>query len=198
MNNELRSAQTAGATIDADGVQWNDRSMREMIIHLEHEHHQILRGIIFHSAMLLHDAGSLGSAEALARVRHAFREFSDMLILHIEREEHLFFPLLLSLESARERGKGSPGAAGEVRDSVAGYVAEHGAIHSSLLRLSAESAALGPLVHPAIGGLRKNMAVLERHVREYLEFENHVVFPRAVALEGDLQRSPGTLSPARE
>ncbi len=194
--NGIRATLSAEPALDPPtGIEWGDRSMRQMVTHLEHEHHQILRGIIFHSAMLLHDAGSLDSAEGIARVRHAFRELSDTLILHIEKEEHLFFPMLVALESARERGKPSPSAAGGVRGNVAAYVAEHGVIYSSLARLCAESASLAPATYRAISGLQDSLTMLERRGREYLDFENHVVFPRAVALEDDLQRSPGPLSP---
>lgn len=191
LRSQLEKAREKGST-----TEWQGRSLRDMVTYLEHEHHQILRNIIFHSAMLLNEAASLDGAGPATTMRSAFRHLCDELIMHIEKEEHFFFPMLLSIELARETGLPSPVAVSEIQKNVATYVLQHAAISNRLSQLRAESAALEQIDSLIVRGLLDNLEALERHLHEYLNLENYVVFPRAIALEDDLQRAPRALAAA--
>ncbi len=182
------------AESDDSGTNWQDRSMRDLVTLLEHEHHQLLRSIVFHSAMLFNEAVTAHGAECTAAMRRTFRQLSSELIMHIEKEEHMFFPLLLSLDDAWSKGEPSPTAADEVRKSASAFMLQHAAISSKLSQLLEESAAIQPIGSDICRRLLSDLSVLERQVHEYLNLENYVVFPRAVALEDDLQGSSPALT----
>lgn len=183
---------------DALAVDWQQRSIRDLITQLEHEHHQLLRSIVFHAAMLFTEAVNAHGAECTAAMRRKFRELSGELILHIEKEEHFFFPLLTSLDDARARHEFSPAPGGEVRRSVESFVLQHAAISSQLAALLQESAAIAPIQSEVCHRLLGDLAALQRQIHEYINLENYVVFPRAIALEDDLQTRPPALTAALE
>jgi len=186
LRERLEQAETDDLRID-----WQGTSMRDLVTHLEHEHHQLLRSIVFHAAVVLNSAAT-ADADCTEPMRRTFRQLSSDLILHIEKEEHIFFPLLLSLDEARAKGLRSPAAPGEVRRNIDGFVRQHEAIGGALAQLRRDSAAVEPAGNEICRQLLRDLDVLERQVHEYLNLENYVVFPRAIALEDDLR----TASPA--
>lgn len=191
-------AGSAPALERAACSEWRNRSLRDMITRLEHEHHQILRSIIFHSAMLLHDAAAIDPGGATESMRSAFREFSDELIMHIEKEEHLLFPALLALEAASQRGGSSLLEPGEIHRNIDSYALQHAMIGRRLTELREESAGLERTKGEIALRLLDNLDALESHVHACLNLENDVLFPRAIALEDGLKRTPPTLSAERK
>ncbi|HKB78739.1 MAG TPA: DUF542 domain-containing protein, partial [Thermoanaerobaculia bacterium] len=168
------------------GTAWDERSMRDLVTHLEHEHHQLLRSIIFHSAMLFDDVASVYGTECVQTMRRLFRELSKLLILHVEKEEHTLFPLLLSLEDAWLESDPSLAPDSHLHPAIARLVIEHASIAAKLAELRGAGISIEESPAEACRRLRDSLVELERHVHESLNLENYVVFPRALALEDDV------------
>jgi len=173
---------------------WEDRGLRDVITHLEHEHHQLLRSIMFHSAMLFDAALAAKTSDCIAAMRRTFRELSSQLIVHIEKEEHLFFPLLLSLEEAWLEGRRAPVRRSDMRSMVSGFVRDHASIAAKLAQLHEQAAPVEGMSDDVCKRLRANLAELRHHLHQDLNLENYVVFPRAIALEDGVHGSPPPLT----
>lgn len=177
------------------GPNWPDRSLADLIAHLEIEHHATTRDRIGHSAVLVAEACQ--NDARLPAMRADLRRLNELLIMHIEREELLIFPAILALESAWTRGQPPPGTEGGMRKLTARAVLEHFDIVRRLRELRSARLAFGHDAPSATLRLFAAMAELERHLHESINLENYVAFPRAIALEDALYSPSPAFAPAR-
>jgi len=165
------------------GVNWQEGSLRTLVSYLESEHHAITRGVLFRIGLLFTEACAAGDVR-LTAMRESFRRFTETLVGHMEREELMVFPAILALEESWIRGEPPPARLeGGIRAVVSKLVLEHYEISRQLCALRDAREAVVDTEEAAFARLFGELEALERHLHEYMNLENYVAFPRALALE---------------
>lgn len=169
------------------GPNWPDRPLTELIAHLEKEHHTVGRDLIAHTAILFAEVCRGGCDERLTAMRDAFVRLSKILLDHIDGEEVIFFPVLLAFEEAWTTGAPPPGViTGGIRRLISKMMIEHFEISRQLRALREMRSAVADAPRGPLLTLLQCLGELERHLHEYINLENYVAFPRALALEDAL------------
>jgi regulator of cell morphogenesis and NO signaling len=166
---------------------WSDAPLASVITYLEGEHHAVTRGGLFRIGVLFTEACRTDS-DGLAAMRAEFRHLAEVLVQHMEREELTLFPAIVSLEEAWTRGE-APAARfeGGLRSITDKLVLEHRDIARRLAALRDLREAIGEEQRAPFARLFAEIEQIERHIHEYMNLENYVVFPRAIALEDALK-----------
>lgn len=188
---DVRSAMQRVIETDP-GPKWIDQPLRDLIGHLDREHHQLLRSSVFQTAVLLDDALNRHGERCAGALRHNFRTFSEELLQHIELEEVSLFPIAASLEETWNKGEPFLANKYDVRRLIGELTIQHGLIIERLNAALANVPAMETVPDETCRSIVKNMRSIERHIHAYLSLENAVVFPRIVAL---LEQPPAKFPP---
>jgi len=125
----------------------------------------------------------------LAGIQLAFEELSSELLSHMSKEEHLLFPYIAALAAASKAGAQLPPSPfGTILNPIRVMEEDHreAGDHMSRIRLWSQS------YHPPADACRTYrlcydaLAQFEADLHQHVHLENHVLFPRAVALESAL------------
>lgn len=165
---------------------WADRSQRELIAYLRHQHREVSLESLAHSAVVfeLVAEGMLLDDDLLDPLRQAFQKFVNDLTPHIEREEHILFPIIEAMEEAWTRGAPPPPRfEGGLRAVVGKIAFEHESLNESLRQFRSGRALLACIDDRGCRTLSHQLERLERHLHESMNLESFVLFPRAIALE---------------
>jgi regulator of cell morphogenesis and NO signaling len=124
----------------------------------------------------------------LHEMRAMFRAVADELGPHMLKEEQVLFPYIKRLERAAAAGEAPPAPFFvTVRNPIGRMRIEHDSAGAMLATLRA----LGDGYHPPEGAcmtfraLYEALDELERDLHQHIHLENNVLFPKAVALEGE-------------
>jgi regulator of cell morphogenesis and NO signaling len=165
---------------DDPGPNWARGPMGQLLTHLAEQDHDLLRNRLFAIARRLEDARRRHGEEFVGPLLRRFREFTDAVLLHIEREEVGLFPCV-----AESWAKGAaPATDGRrVRAAVTELATDHGEIirrlaEVNIARRGIETTSSDPECHAIMRGI----ADIEIDLHEHLNLENEIMFPRAVAL----------------
>ncbi len=160
---------------------WNDRSLRDLIRHLDAQHHRFVRDVLARLSFRLADL----DAEELRPVRVAIARVAELVLPHLHREETDVFPAIAALEDAWQTGSPRPLLENELRREIWRLEDEHLAIAVRLrevreLRLKLEWIDdLPPRCREAL----ESVAAFEANLHEYVFLENAILFPRAMAMD---------------
>ena len=174
---ELDQASRAGA---ADARNWQDAPLSELLIHLQSRHHEQLYEELPRLARMMttvlarHGHRLPGTLPLLADV---FERLQEGLLRHIGREDAVLFPAILALEE----GSSQPA---NIHLSIAALEQEHALAGEALdlLRSLTEGYQPPEDACPTFRGLYFGMAELEKDTRVHVHLENHILFPRVLAL----------------
>jgi len=187
------------------GPNWLDRPLRELIDHLDREHHQLLRNSVFQTAVLLDEALGRHGDACVGPLRHDFRLFSEQLLQHIEHEEVSLFPIAVALDEAWSKGEPLLADMAKVRLLVGDLVLQEATLAQRLDAVVTRRAAIEEKDDVECKRILKNIDSIIVHVHAYLNLENQIVFPRVLALseqEGehesrhDRRRTPTSGAPS--
>jgi len=180
---QLRLAQagTPGPT----GRDWDRSSATELVSHILDVHHAYLKEELPRLEKLMRRVYEKHGPEhpELLKVQDVFFSLKDELELHVQKEEIMLFPYIVSLESPAATARHCP--FGSVENPIRVMTAEHHAATEALISLRAhtsdytapETACLGFKL--LLQGLQELEADLTRHI----ELENEALFPKALLLE---------------
>ena len=125
----------------------------------------------------------------LAGIQLAFEELASELLSHMSKEEHLLFPYITALAVAARTGASLPPSPfGTILNPIRVMEADHreAGDHVSRIRLLSQS------YTPPADACRtyrlcyEALAQFEADLHQHVHLENHVLFPRAMALESAL------------
>jgi len=112
-------------------------------------------------------------------------------VIHIEREQLVVFPAIVALEEAWEKRIAPPPRfEGGMRPVTSRLVLEHFGMARELRALREARAAVPELDQPRFTPIVRRLDSLGRHINRCINLENHVIFPRAVALEDAMHDNP--------
>lgn len=183
---------TAAQTQDALLPDANAMAIDELARYIVATHHvftrQILPPIATHFAAVVRAHGE--RHPELPAQQEAFAALHAELDLHLQKEERVLFPYIEAMVRAEQAGQPRPMAGfGTVNAPIAAMISEHEAAGAILDGLHAETNGFQP---PADACntyrlLFKELGDLEQDLHRHIALENHLLFPKASALEARLQ-----------
>ena len=165
-------------------------SLTELADHIEATHHQYLREELPSLHALIRKVAVVhGQAEPrLAQVEGVFSAFIEEIFGHMFKEERILFPLIRRMESA---GDSAASHCGSIANPIRVMEAEHDSAGDALGAMRNLTDGFSP---PAFAcesyrALLARLTALETDMHQHIHKENNVLFPRAQALESELQQA---------
>lgn len=176
---ELRAAQAA----PADGGDWRERPLRDLITHIQARYHEPLREELPRLEAMMNKVVSRHGqrlAETLLPLQATFDELKRELLDHMAKEDAVLFPAVAAIES----GQPSSLPAVALEQPIEVMEAEHESAGAALARMRALTSGYAPPegACPTFRGLYYGLSELEREMHQHVHLENHVLFPRAAHL----------------
>lgn len=177
----LASLQAQQGHAPEDEVRWESAPLKDLIAHILAAHHEHLRSHLpTLKALTVKVARVHGEAHPeLLALRDLFVRFAADMLAHMDKEEGVLFPLCLALAAGEQPTWGPPLSA-----PVACMEAEHEEAGRDLLAMRRLSNGY-QVPEQACGSWRAlwhGLADLEANTFRHVHLENHVLFPRALAL----------------
>jgi regulator of cell morphogenesis and NO signaling len=189
---ELNVAAAARSASLQSAKDWNDRPLPEVIDHIVDGHHAYTRAAIARLGPLIEKVGGRHGAghPELARVATAFFELAAEIGPHMAREEIVLFPYIRALASPGGRPATPPFQT--VRNPVRMMMMQHDRAAELLAEIRGASRNFAT---PADGcgsyaALYAGLRELRLDLLTHVSLENNILFPRAIALENTVPRSP--------
>lgn len=157
-----------------DEKSWADRSPGLLIAHILSTYHEPLREELPRlramATKVLHVHGSK-DPERLAAVLDTFSDLQEELEPHMDKEERILFPWILS---GRAVPPGGPTEVMMLEHEQAGFLLER-------LRELTDNYAVPDGACNTWRALWNGLEALDRELREHIHLENNILFPRALA-----------------
>lgn len=188
---EIDEALARDTREEEDLTQW---SMTRLVEHIETVHHKYIRSRIpvlkqyLETLCLVHG----DRHPELAQIGAEFNDFADALDVHMKKEELVLFPFATQLEKASEEGTPLPHPHfGTVANPVSMLMEDHNAEGERFRRMARLSYGYA---NPPDGcsTYSTTMAMLkelEEDLHRHVHLENNILFPRALALEQQLNKA---------
>jgi regulator of cell morphogenesis and NO signaling len=148
-------------------------------------HHGSARSEAIRLATLATRLADTKGPERTRDVRDLLIDIRDDLLLHMEKEERVLFPYMVSLSDALERGERPPSAPfGSLEGPLHVMAMEHARCASMLdeLRRVTDDLTSPPGASSDVCELYRGIRAFEADLREHMRVENDLLFPRARAL----------------
>jgi regulator of cell morphogenesis and NO signaling len=183
----LRDDDTFPLKAPASPDDFPTRSLTGQVEHLGSHHHRFARRVLLRIDRLVHRvASSHQKIDHLPRLRSIVQELIDDLIPHMAREERYLFPYMRSLEGQmKPDDRVTIPLFGNLQYPLASITHDHADDSARLMELRQLTAGFDA-GSESCAQVRQLFALLtefERDLQEHIRLENHVVFPRAVAME---------------
>ncbi len=176
----------ANAQPEGAGSQdWRKAPLAELCEHIVDRHHDYLRTELPRLGAMVAKVASVhgGRNPSLVELRSVFAGFAGELVSHMQKEEQILFPFIARLE--RGVGGGPAGFCGDIRNPISVMEHEHQDAGDALERMRVVTDGFVPpdwacnTYRALLAGLEELEADMLVHVHK----ENHILFPRAVALQ---------------
>jgi regulator of cell morphogenesis and NO signaling len=176
---------------EATEPDWSVASLSELARHIVERHHVYLRGELPRLAKLVFQVVS-AHADRHPELREVGRVFAGLqaeLSTHMMKEERVLFPIVEMMEAAAAKSEGMPPChCGSVGNPIRVMEHEHQDAGDALARMRSLTNGYAPppdacpTYHALLDGLKR----LESDLHVHIHKENNILFPRAAALEKQL------------
>jgi regulator of cell morphogenesis and NO signaling len=168
-------------------------SLTRLIQHIVRTHHKTVRQELPRFAALSQRiAGKHGeTAPQFKALAELIEQLRVEMFGHIEKEELMLFPHIVRLEEAAEDRSAVPSACfRSVAQPVSVMVQEHDSAEGIVAQISQLTNGFDPpeWACPRNTAFHASLAAFEKDLRQHVRLENDVLFPRAIALEGELRQ----------
>ena len=167
---------------------WNDRSLASLIGHIVETHHVFCREEVARLHPLFKEViNKHGNAHPeLKRIQDLFFKMSRDLSMHLLKEEQTLFPYIARVEDAvvRKASVSWP-PFGTVENPIRMMLLEHDQTDEELKEIRKLSKEYTPPADACdhYAALYDGLAAFDRDMQRHIDVENHLLFPRAVAME---------------
>lgn len=180
---------SAALSTPDSGVDWRQRSLSDLVEHIQSRYHvPLVDELPRLAAMLARVIQRHGSAlaDTVYPLRETFEALHRELLSHMAREDRVFFPAVRALEA------GQPGDWTWLEQPMEVLEAEHDSAGNSLARIREITNGYAPpdWACPTFRGLYHGLAALESEMHQHVHLENHVLFPRAAELARSMRPAP--------
>jgi len=168
---------------------WTTRPLAELVEHIVQKCHAPTRSELERLTALSHKVRSRhGSLHPeLTQVEGLVRQIAEEMAPHMDKEERVLFPYIISLEETHRRGLPKPYAFfGSVATPIASMMAQHDIVGVALasIRELTNEFQLSDGACPTYHALYTTLADFERLTHRHVHLENNVLFVRAIDLAG--------------
>jgi len=189
----LVAIERAGGATEPRPHSLFDASLNDVVAHLRTVHRHASLEALARTAVLfeLVAESHVLDDELLEPIRQTFHRFVNDIVPHMEREEHIFFPILEAIEAAWAHGsEPPPRLEGGLRRALMPNQREHERINDELRELRSGRAVLACIEDRNCRRLTAALQQIERQVHETINIENFVLYPRALEMEEQLSERP--------
>lgn len=168
---------------------WTTRSCADLVEHIEQQCHAPTRTELSRLIVLSQKVRNRHGANhpELSQVEALAQQIADEMMPHMDKEERVLFPYIVSLEQAHHARAPRPYAFfGSVAHPIAAMMAEHDIVGGALasIRGLTNNFELPEGACPTYHALYSTLSDFERLTHRHVHLENNVLFPRAIALAG--------------
>lgn len=178
---------------------FNNWPLDKLAAYIEFTHHSYVNEnllMISQYAQKVEKAHGQHNPEVIEIV-NIWRELSEELSVHMKKEELMLFPFIKKMQRALSENTGLTGSApfGTVQNPVSVMVHEHDNAGALLKRIALLSNNYTPPEHACntYRVLYAKLQEFEEDLHKHVHLENNILFPKAIALEKQLNL---TLNPA--
>jgi len=172
------------------GRDWKNESLTDLIGHINSKHHVFVREECPRIEALAEKVAAKHGMNhpELLEVQSTFTALADELAVHLMKEEQVLFPYVFRMEEAKiAREPVPPPMFGTVVNPVRMMMQEHDGAGDALKKLRALT---GDYTVPEDGcisyaTLYEALQNFEADLHQHIHLENNILFPRAVAMEGN-------------
>ncbi len=166
---------------------WTARPLSELIKHIVQECHAPTRSELERLTALSQKVRNRHSTlhPELTQVAELVQQIVEEMTPHMDKEERVLFPYIISLEEAHRHGLPKPYAFfGSVATPIATMMAEHDIVGAALARIRelTNDFVLPERACPTYHALYTTLADFERLTHRHVHLENNVLFVRAIDL----------------
>jgi regulator of cell morphogenesis and NO signaling len=167
---------------------WNQTSLSALIAHIQQKYHEPLRQELPRLGAMLQKVVSRHGdrfPDGMQPLQQTFEMLAAELLGHMAKEDQVLFPCIVALENGTPSAAGAPN--GWMTTPIAVMEAEHADAGRALedIRRMTNGFAPPDWACPTFRGLYYGLAQLESDMHVHVHLENHILFPRALALGGN-------------
>ena len=168
-------------------------SMTRLIQHIVRTHHQIVRQELPRFAELSQRIATKHGAKApqFKLVATLIQQLCAEMFAHLEKEEQVLFPYIVRLEEAAEDHSSVPNACfHSVAQPVSMMMREHDSAEGIVAEIRRLTNGFEPpeWACPRNTAFHASLAAFEEDLHQHVHLENDLLFPRAIALEAELNQ----------
>lgn len=176
-----------------DERNWYEASLTELASHIVERHHNFLKRELPRLETLIArvtNAHGEHHGEMLESLREVYLSLKGELDAHLQKEELVLFPYVTAAEAFRNgAGDRPPMHCGTVQNPIVQMECEHENAGGALeeLRQLTDDYTLPDDACPSFAALYEGLQQLEADLHNHIHLENNILFPRALALERDIE-----------
>jgi len=184
-----RLERSAASTEPKPGQDWQSQLLADLISHITTTHHAFVREESPRiQALATKVVGVHGKNHPeLLQVQQVFAALAEELRVHLMKEEQMLFPYISLMEESALAGEPAPPAMfGTVANPVRMMMQEHDGAGEALRALRSVTVNYTVPEDACISyrTLFQALQDFEADLHQHIHFENNVLFPRAIAMEG--------------
>lgn len=188
---EVLAALTKSGKGERADEDWSQATAAGLIRHIVDKHHAYVRSELPRlQQMAQRVAAKHGAAHPEVReIENELGRLADELTHHLQKEEMILFPYVIALEQQSLGGAPAPEACfGSVESPIRAMVNEHEVAGALLADMRSRSINFTPPAGacPTFVGFYHGLDAFERDLHQHIHLENNLLFPRAIAMEGEL------------
>ena len=185
----LSDMRLALTEFNAEQADWNSAGLDALMQHIVVRHHAYVRNelpLMERLVARVRETRGRSDANTLAPLEKVFHFFKRELENHLRREEEVLFPLIRQLEMASKSGGELPRFPfGPIANPIGIMEEDHDAERRQMQKMLVFT---GNYTGPAetanvFHALFERLEALESDMRLHVHLEDHILFPRAGALE---------------
>lgn len=186
----LEQGSSLGPAEEANSQDFANGALDNLIAHIVTTHHAYVKQELPRLQQLLNKVVSVHGKNhpELGQIQQIFQGMSAELGSHLMKEENILFPYIVALENAVNNGSLKPRPAfGTVSNPVHMMELEHDSAGAALKCISELSANYTPPEDGCFSykTLYSALHEFEGDLHQHVHLENNILFPRAIAMEGD-------------
>lgn len=186
-----RQLDAAISTSPAQQRDWTTAPLRELIGHIVQTHHEYLKRELGPLGERVAKVERVYSArpEAVDRVAglsDIFQELTSEMLMHMQKEEMMLFPVIEACEQSVDAGRPLPSLPfGSVANPIRMMEYEHDSAGSALARMReiTKDFDVPPYACVTYKAMIAGLRELEEDLHLHVHLENNILFPRALDLE---------------
>jgi regulator of cell morphogenesis and NO signaling len=188
---KLADAESRGNGAAAPDLE--NYSLTRVIQHIVRTHHQTVRQELPRFAELSQRIATRHGDKAphFKALAPLIEQLRAEMVAHLEKEEQILFPYIVRLEDAAKDGSGVPyGCFRSVAQPVSMMMREHESAEGIVAEIRRMTNGFEPpeWACPRNTAFHASLAAFERDLGQHVHVENDLLFPKAIALEAQLNQ----------